>query len=158
MAIIYENRVIDIDTYIFLHTVLCTYIYMYVSIDSQHITAMFKNQNNFFLLLNIDYLSSSLSSCHTASTDLLDLLSLPISNVHHSREVLQTTFCISTEQLYISSSWLSVWRCPQEYIAYEFIFTFPAVSHMSGLFNFDSFRDGLLVALQLLLCGGVDYS
>ena len=54
---------------------------------------------------------------------------------------------ISTELLYIGSSrssWfcLSMWRGSQEYITYEFILTFPAVSHMSGLSNFDSFHTG----------------
>ena len=30
---------------------------------------------------------------------------------------------------------------PREYIAYEFVFTSPAVSRMSSLFKFDSFHD-----------------
>ena len=47
----------------------------------------------------------------------------------------------------ISSSWssnlcTSMWRGLQEYIAYEFALTFPAVSRMSGSSNSDSFRDG----------------
>ena len=43
------------------------------------------------------------------------------------------TSCISTELLSIGFGWSpqtcsSVWRCPQEYIAYEFVLTSPAVS------------------------------
>ena len=34
-----------------------------------------------------------------------------------------------------------MWRGPREYIAYELVPTFPVVPHMSGLSNFDSFRD-----------------
>ena len=47
---------------------------------------------------------------------------------------------------------LSLWRCPQEYITYELIPTSPAVSCMSDSSNFDSFHDGWLVAIKLLLC------
>ena len=35
-----------------------------------------------------------------------------------------------------------MWGGPQEYIAYEFIFTFPAVSPISSLSNLDGFSDG----------------
>ena len=46
-------------------------------------------------------------------------------------------------------------RGPLAYIAYEFVLTSPAVSRMSDSSNLDCFRDGLLVAVQLLLfCGG----
>ena len=50
------------------------------------------------------------------------------------------------ELLYVGSCWssclcLSMWRGPQEYITYESVLTSPAVSHMSGSSNFDSFRD-----------------
>ena len=38
------------------------------------------------------------------------------------------------------------------YITYELISTSPAESCMSGSSNLDSFRDGRLVAVQLLLC------
>ena len=65
--------------------------------------------------------------------------------------------CIGTELLYIGSYWsfklsLSMWWGSQEYVAYGFVFTSPAVSHMSSLSNFDSFRDGWSVAVQLLFC------
>ena len=73
------------------------------------------------------------------------------------REVFKAISCISTELLYIGSSWSSclcpfMWRGPQEYVAYEFVLTSPAVTCMSGSSNFDSFRDGWWVAVQLLFC------
>ena len=51
---------------------------------------------------------------------------------------------IYTELLYKGSSWSSwlcssMWRCPQEYIAYELVSTSPAASHMPGSSYFDSF-------------------
>ena len=76
--------------------------------------------------------------------------------------------CISTELSYIGSSWLSylcssIWRGPQKYIAYKSVLTSSAVSRMSGSSNFDSFRDGWSVAIQLPFCwvlppGLVQYS
>ena len=42
---------------------------------------------------------------------------------------------------------------PQEYITHKLVPTSPTVSRMSGSSNFDSFRDGLWVAVYLLLCG-----
>ena len=86
------------------------------------------------------------SSCCTASTDLLDPLTPPVSIAHRFREVFQAISCIVTELLYICSSRLSclcssMWRDPREYIAYEFILTFPAVSRMSGSSHLDTFRD-----------------
>ena len=41
----------------------------------------------------------------------------------------------------------------QEYITFEFVPSSPAVSCMSGWSNLDGFRDGWLVAVQLLLFG-----
>ena len=35
-----------------------------------------------------------------------------------------------------------MWGGLQEYVTYEFGTTYPAVSHMSGFPNLDSFRDG----------------
>ena len=95
----------------------------------------------------------SSSSCRSASTDLPDALSLPISIVHRSREVFYAISCIATDLLYICSSWLSclcsyMWRGPLEYIACEFVLTSPAVSNMSGSFNFDSFCDAWCVVGQ----------
>ena len=54
-----------------------------------------------------------------------------IAIIHCSQQVFHATPSISTELLWIGSRWLpnpslSVWRGPQEYIAYEFAFTSPA--------------------------------
>ena len=102
--------------------------------------------------------SSSSSSYCAASTDLSDTLSPPVSIVYRFQEIFKAISCIGTELLYIGSSWLSclcssMRRGPQEYITYEFVLASPAVSHMSGLSNFDSFHDGWLVVVQLLFCG-----
>ena len=72
--------------------------------------------------------------------------------------VLRATSRIGTVLLYGGSSWSSclcsaMWRGPPEYITYELFPTSPAVSRESGSSNFDSFLDGWLVAVQLLLCG-----
>ena len=101
---------------------------------------------------------SSSSSCHTASTDLLDPPLSLVSIGHCSRRVFKAIFCIGTELLHIGSSWSfclcsSICRGPKEYIAYEYVLMSPAVSHMSRSSNFDSFRDGWLVAVQMLFCG-----
>ena len=44
-------------------------------------------------------------------------------------------------------------RVPHDCITYELVPSSPAVSRMSGSSNFDSFRDGQSVAVQLLFCG-----
>ena len=105
--------------------------------------------NKIFLSLfnNIFSQQSSSSSCRAASTDIPDPLSQPVSIVHRFRRVLKSTSCIGIELLYVGSSWSSclcssMWRGPQEYIAYEFVPTSPVVSRMSGSSNLDSFRDG----------------
>ena len=101
--------------------------------------------------------SSSSSSCRAASTDIPVPLSSPLPIVDCFRQVFRNTSCIGTELLYVGSSWssclcLSMWRGQQGYIAYELVPISPAVSGMSGSFNFDSFRDGWWVAVQLLHC------
>ena len=98
--------------------------------------------------------SSSSSSCHATSMDIPDPFSSPFSIVYSFKQVFRATSHISTELLYVGSGSLSclcssMWRSPQEYITYEFVPTSPAVSHMSGSSNLDSFCD---VAIQLLLC------
>ena len=50
------------------------------------------------------------SSCCAASTDLPDPHLLPVSIIHCFRKVFQATSCISTEFLYIGSSF----ACPCE--------------------------------------------
>ena len=93
---------------------------------------------------------SSSTSCHTASTDLPDPLSPPVSIVYRTREVFKAISSIGTKLLYIGSSWSSyvcssMWRGQ-----HEFVLTSPAVSCMSGSSYLNSFRDGWLVAVQLL--------
>ena len=119
---------------------------------------------NSILIYPKPYISSSWCA---ASTDFPDPLLPLVSIVHCSWQVFQATSCIHTELLLIGSSWSpnpssSVWRGPLEYIAYEFVLASPAMSCKS-LSNLDGFRDGWLVALQLLFCwllpsGFVQYS
>ena len=94
--------------------------------------------------------SSSSSSCHAISTNIPDPFSPPFSIVHCFQQVFKSTSRIGTYLLYLGSSWSScfcssMWSGPQEYITYEFVFTSPAVSRMSGSSNFDSFLDGWYV-------------
>ena len=101
---------------------------------------------------------SSSSSCRTISTDLPDPLLPPFPIIHCFWLVLRAASHIGTELLYVASSrssclCMSIWRGLHEYITYELVPTSPAVSCISGSSNFDSFRDGWLVAVQLLLCG-----
>ena len=103
------------------------------------------------------YISSSSSSYRAIRRDILDPLTPPFSIVHRFQQVFRATSRIGTEPLYVGFSWssclsLSIWRGPQEYITYELVLTSPVVSRMSGSSNFDSFHDGWLVAIQLLLC------
>ena len=54
---------------------------------------------------------------------------------------------VSAQSCYIGFSWssnlcLSMWKDPQEYIAYEFVLTSPAVFHISSSSHLDSFHDG----------------
>ena len=92
----------------------------------------------------------SSSSCPTISTDIPDPFSTLFPIVHCFRLVFRATSHIGTE-LYAGSSWASclcssMCRGPPEYI------TSPAVSRMSDSSNFDNFRDGWQVVVQLLLC------
>ena len=100
--------------------------------------------------LRCKLLSTLSSSCCAASTDLPDPLLPLVSIIHCFQKILQATSCIGTE---LSNLCLSMWRGPQEYIAYEFILTSSAASHMSGSSNLDDFCDGWKVAVQLLFCG-----
>ena len=87
------------------------------------------------------------SSCRAISIDIPDSLLKPLPIIDCFRQVLRAPSHIGTELLYVGSSWSSclcssMWRGPQEYITYELVPTSPAVSHMSGSSNWDSFRDG----------------
>ena len=147
-----------ICVYMYMNTYVCVFLYVYIC-DLCIFRCVYMYGHMYNMCINMCiyvwvyvwicvylYVSSS-SSCHIASMDLPDCLSPPVSIVHHSQEVFKAISCIGTELLYIGSSWLfclclSMWRGPLEYITYEFILTSPAVSHMSGSSNFDSFHDG----------------
>ena len=60
--------------------------------------------------------------------------------------------CWNIVSSWLSCLWPSMWRCPHEYIAYEFIFSSRAVSRKSGLSNLYNLLDGWLMALWLLFC------
>ena len=97
--------------------------------------------------------TSSSSSCHAISTDIRDPLSPPLPIVHCFRQVLRATAHIGRELLYVGSSWssslcTSMWRGPQEYITYELVPNFPAVSCKSGSSNFDTIRITLYWAMR----------
>ena len=106
-----------------------------------------KKYFHFLHTFNLDYISSSSSSCRAASTDIPDPLSSLLPIVHRLWQVFKATSCILTELLYVCSNWLSCFCSticggPLEYITYELVPASPAVSCMSGLSNLDSFRDG----------------
>ena len=108
--------------------------------DKQH-------NDNWYRIFGREALVVSSSSCHATSTDIPDLFSPPFSIVHSFWQFFKATSRIGTELLYVGSSWSSclcssMWRGPQECISYDFVLTSPAVSCMSGAFNFDSFCDG----------------
>ena len=68
-----------------------------------------------FSFISHIYIYIYISSCRTASMDLLDPLSPPISIVHRSWDVFKAIFSIGTDMLYIGFSWLSclcssMWR------------------------------------------------
>ena len=99
----------------------------------------------------LDFSPPSSSSSRAIITDTPDPLSPP-PIVHRFRSVFRGPPRIYTELLYVGSSWSpwicsSMWWGPQEYITYELVPTSTAVSCMSGLSDFDSFRDGWLVSV-----------
>ena len=122
-----------IHIYIYIYIQLCIYIYIYIYISS---------------------------SCRSISNVIPDPLLPALTIVHCFHQVFRTTSRIGTEQLYVGSSWSSclsssIWRGPQEYITNDLLPTSPAMSSISGSSNFDSFRIGWYVVVQLLLLCGV---
>ena len=110
-----------------------------------------------FKQLSLVYISLS-SSCRAACMDIPDPLSPLFPVVHRLWQVFRATSRILTQLLYVCSSWSSCFCSticggPQEYITYELVSASPAVSCVSGSSHLDSFRDGSLVAVQLVLCG-----
>ena len=115
-----------------------------------------QNEMKDYLALKIFFWYSS--SCRTASTDISDPLSPLLLIVHLFWQVPGATSCILTELLYVGSSWSScfcsaIWRGPWENITYELVAASPVMSCMSSSSNFDSFRNGRWLAIQLGLCG-----
>ena len=113
------------DRGIFFH---CHYSYVHSGPDWQN-------------LLGTHLWGKSSSSRHAISTDIPDPFSPPLPIVHWCRLVFRVTSRISTELLYVGSSWSSclcwsMWRGPLEYIPYKVFPTSPAVSRMSGSSNF----------------------
>ena len=103
------------------------------------------------------YQSSSSSSCrHQFGYPWLSLAipacrpSLPVGPQGYIPYLHRATVCRFELVTLLCSS---MWRGPQEHITSELVPASPAVSRMSGSSNFDNFRDGWLVAVQLLLCG-----
>ena len=136
------------------------FTYVCKSIPSSHIP----NLTHIRSLSRREIGSYKFLKCHhhyhhlAISAHIPDPLSPLLPNFHCFRQVFRVTSPISTELLYVGSSWssclcLSVWRGSQEYIPYEFVPTSPAVFRMLGSSNLDSFRDGGGLAVQLLLCG-----
>ena len=91
--------------------------------------------------MNQPYLSSS-SWCHAISTDIPDSLSRHSSLSSIASDRSSGLHPVSAQSCRLVLVILSLWRGPQEYITYELVLTSPAVSHISSLSNFDSFRDG----------------
>ena len=137
--IVYKLLALDKNTWN--HTIMCK-LFVLDKNTWYHITVC-KHMNIEYNLIN----ASSSSSYCTTSTDLSDPLPPLFSIVHRSRLVFKAISCIGTELLYVGSSWSSclcssMWKGSQEYVTYEFVPTSPAVSHMSGPSNLDSFGDG----------------
>ena len=83
------------------------------------------------------YLSSSSSSCHTASMDIPDPLSSLLYIVHRFWQVLRATSRILTELLDVGSNWSpsfcsGIWGGPYKNITHELVPASSAVSCMSG--------------------------
>ena len=89
-----------------------------------------------------------------ASTDFPDPLSPPFSIVIAPGRSSWLPPVSAQSCRYVLAGLPTLARsCEGVYIAYEFALTSPTVSRMSGSFNLDGFRDGWLVAVQLLFCG-----
>ena len=73
------------------------YIYIYIRVQV-YLYGRYKYE-----CLDEGFCLSSSSSSHTASTDLPDPLSPPVSIFNHSREVFHASSCIGTELLYRGS-------------------------------------------------------
>ena len=61
----------------------------------------------FKITVKVNSFHSYISSCHAISMDISDPVLPPFSIVHRSKQVFRATSGISTELLYVVSSWLS---------------------------------------------------
>ena len=122
--------------------------------QSQNLTILDKTNTNQWLKLR-KYII--ISSCHqhgyprpflTTSPYRLSLPAGPQGNTLHPHRAAVSRLELVTLLL------LCHVKGSAEYITYELVPTSPALCCMSGSFNLDSFRDGWLVAVQLVL-GGV---
>ena len=121
-------------------------------------TSLILLPRQFWSRLEVCISSSSSSSCLAISTDIAFPLSPPLTIAHFFQQLFRGTPHICTDLQYVGSCWsscllFSIWRAPQEYITYELVPNSSAVSPMSSSSNFDGFRDGWSVGIQLLLCG-----
>ena len=145
------NRKYDIITWTFQPTfiyILCIWSHWYIyarthgTVDKVFGWKVLLHEINWKLQVQSQLLvritrNISLSSCRTASTDVPDLLSPPISIVHRSQEIFQTTSCIGTE-LVVLPLLVPVRGSTGVY----HLWVHPFWSSMSGLSNLDSFCDG----------------
>ena len=103
--------------------------------------------------------TSSWPSYRAISADIPDPLSLPLPIVHCFQQVFRVTSSIGTELLYVGSGWSSslcssmwsgVHRCTS--VMSSSLLLQHSTEGLARLDrNLDSFRDGWLVAVQLLL-------
>ena len=140
----FAERVYSLQLYLFLtnhwgYIYIYIYIYMYIYMCVCVCVCVY-----IYIYIYI-YMYISSWSCCVTSIDFPNPLLPFVSVIHLFWSVLQTTSCIYTELLYMcscvssnTSSFLR--RGSQENIAYEFILTSSAVSHMSCLFDLDGFR------------------
>ena len=116
----------------------------------------FRGSKVFLFLINWSFMNNL---SRDSLFNVLRMISFNCSSSPEGFRLVPVVFSsnIRTELLYIDSSWSpntcsSMWRGPQEYIAYEFVLTSPAVTNVSSLSNLDGFQDGWLVTIQLQFC------
>ena len=111
-----------------------------------------KDRSITFLVRN-HYISSIYRA---SSTDFPNSFSPFVSIVHLFQQVFYSTCCIRTELLYIGSNWSfclcsSVWWCPLENVAYEFVLTSQQCPVCLIRLIWMFFLDGKLVAIYIYI-------
>ena len=134
------------------------YIYIYICNDSLANTSSFSwgTVNHYFSITFSVYLSTMSRYQHGYPwTSLATPSYSPLLPVGLQKYIPnQHKAAVCRFELVVLSLLVHI-KGPQEYITYELVPTSPIVSRMSGLSNLDNFRDGSLVAVQLLVCGGL---